>query len=218
MIGIAFSWQMAFASDPKCEGSLAPVSTQTLRQLIDSSNPTRHSFVKNAPIYVLRVRDFDSIPEFIRQHLGSLDQTSYSEQALADRLGGVIVLQMNNGAPDFYPVTAEAFSERYRVVDRQQVLFLNPKLDKALRTSPEIVAALENSQLEILGALRTRPVTMVRSSDLGYPLEMRLEIDAPWGGTQVRSDGQDAYIVVGDEIYMVNLDPETGLPAGYVSP
>jgi len=62
---------------------------------------------------------------------------------------------------------------------------------------------------------------MVKTSDLGLPIGLDLVIEPPWGGTQKRTSGQDAFIVLefdGEnkvkQVYLVNQD-KNGLPINY---
>jgi hypothetical protein len=56
---------------------------------------------------------------------------------------------------------------------------------------------------------------MVLASDLGFPVKNMLKIEAPWGGDQTKDVGKDAYLVVCDALYLINLD-ELGLPVAYI--
>ena len=108
------------------------------------------------------------------------------------------MLQMNGAAPDFYPIPSTAFAN-YRRVDLPVVRAKNPKLIRGLETIEGLADLLNSGDARIIGGLKTKPVAMVKMSDLGYLISEAAEIDAPWGGTQTKPAGQDAYIVIASD-------------------
>src|SRR5258708_2930949 len=197
-----------------------PVQTQAnLKGKIDSQSPKTHPFVKDAPILGYRITSdkFEDLPGPIQKQLGLVDQTAYQPDYLKDKVGSIVVLQMNGAKPDFYPIGPDSF-QKYRVVSVSDVDSKNPKLMKSIKGVEGIDALINSNDPNLIGALKTVPVQMVRMSEIGYPVAQDVTIQAPWG-EQTKPAGKDAYLVWDagqNQYYMVNTD-DNGLPISYVS-
>jgi len=195
------------------------VSQTDLSNFVSQVNPAlADEFVKDRPVAMWKITadNYQDIPEPIKTALGSVDQATYEvdgsfEKFMESRVGGAVVLQMNGDETDFYPISSDVFEGKYSVVEMDEVQTKNKNLYVGLQ---EVLITLKSIP-DIVGALKTIPVTMFRASDVGFSVDEGLEIEAPWGGTQTKPEGQDAYLVPdGDSFYMVNID-ESGMPIGY---
>jgi hypothetical protein len=200
----------------KLEADSAMVPQTKLKELL-ANNPDirRTKFVKNVPIavYPLNAESLASMPSLILEGMGELDKATYpnKDSYLKSNFGGAMSLQVAHGKLDAYPIPADQYTSNYKVVSIEEMQTKNPKNATALSG---ILGDL-NSIPGICGALKTVPTEMVLASDLGFPLENLLKIEAPWGGDQTKDAGKDAYLVVCDAPYLINLD-ELGLPVAYI--
>lgn len=183
--------------------------------LIESINPTRITFIKDAPTLAYKITSsrFEDIPQIIKQHLGDVDQTQYTSDYLEKNIGSVFALQMNGDKPDFYVIGKATYDTKYKLSTLEQVQNKNKKyFDKV---SLEIGSlAGDNNTVAIL---KMAPVDMIKMSDIGYKKEDRITIESPWG-EQTKPANQDAYLVFDagkNMYYMVNTDAN-GLPISYV--
>ncbi len=195
------------------KGSQLDIATRVAR-----ANPQRIGFIKDVPIlgYVITSDRFEDIPEVIREKLGAVDRTKYTQEYLRQNIGNIIALQMkSDGTADFYIVGN--YKEKYRPVSKEEVRQKNAKLMGKLlgiEGIEDLIAQDEN----IVGALKTAPVEMIKMSDLGYAIDEEVTIESPWG-EQTKPAGQEAYLVFDankNQYYMVNIDEQTGLPISYV--
>lgn len=197
------------------------VSQAGLKQLVGDKNPPKLTFVKDQPItmFPLTKESVNAIPESILSKMGAIDNATYGDnpkqfrEFLEGRIGGAIVLQFADGKPDFYPTSPEVFANKYKAVAMDSLEGKNPKLFASFK---EEFGGAPAGVPGVISALKVAPVEMYRASDLGFKKDEPLEIAAPWGGTQTKPAGQDAYIVAnGNEMYMVNVD-KGGLPIAYL--
>jgi hypothetical protein len=196
----------------------APVPQRALKEKLSNPGIRRAKFVKNMPIavYPLNEQSLASMPPTILAEMGSLDKGTYGPHGNKDaflktNFGGAMALQVAHGKLDAYPIPAEQYTSKYKAVSLEEMQTKNPKNATALS---EILGDLSNIP-GACGALKTVPTEMVLASDLGFPLENLLKIEAPWGGDQTKDAGKDAYLVACDAPYLVNLD-ELGLPVAYI--
>ena len=202
------------ASQQKAE---IPVSQSAM---IDAVNgKPKFTFIKDAPIvgYQINSDRFDDIPAVIRQHLGSVDSTQYTQAFLAQNKGSIIALQMNGDKPDFYIIGKETFLGKYKPVPLSDVGIKNPKLITKLQNVTGMDSLLNKAD-GLVGALKTTPVEMVKMSQAGYDIQNQITIESPWG-IQVKPNNQDAYLVYDSSMkqyYMVNSSAD-GKPIGYAS-
>jgi hypothetical protein len=171
--------------------------------------------VKNVPIavYPLNAESLASMPSIIFEGMGELDKATYpsKDAFLKSNCGGAMALQIAHGKLDAYPIPPDQYVANYNAVSLEEMQTKNPKSAAALS---EIFSDLSDV-LGVCGAFKTVPTEMVLASDLGFPVENLLKIDAPWGGDQTKDAGKEAYLVVCDAPYLINLD-ESGLPVAYI--
>lgn len=200
----------------------AMLSIQTQEMMTDRvvrANPVKHSFIKDAPILGYRIVSgrWEDIPESIRTHLGSMDQTKYPPGYLEANIGSIIGLQMNGDQPDFYIVGKGTFEDQYRVVDVNEVRAKNGEVFGKLTAVQGVGDLISGNDPNLIGALKTTPVEMIKMSEIGYPVEEPVTIQPPSGGERTKPAGQDAYLVLRGEKYsMANIN-DRGNPIGYVS-
>jgi len=209
-------------STPTPATNAAVVSLQSqddIRSAIGKVSPTLHGFIKDAPILGYRITSskFEDLPAAIRDRIGEVDQTKYTEEYLAANIGSIIALQMNGNQADFYVVGKDTFDKKYRTVGAAEVGTKNAKLMGRLQTVPGIQGLLETDP-NVVGALKTVPVQMVRMSEVGYKVEDQVPIQSPWG-EQTKPAGQDGFLVLDEsngQYYMVNQGQD-GNPISYVA-
>lgn len=203
-----------------CKDLLEGVQKKDALVNLVAQNSDHHvyKFVKDLPILAYRITSsrFADIPASIRNVLGAVDATKYTEEYLGQNIGSVIALQMNGDKPDFYVIGKDVFQNKYKQVGLDQVAQKNSKLVSKLRGT-EAVAVLDSRDANLIALLKTVPVEMVRMSQLGYPIDKAIVIESPWG-EQTKPAGQDAFLTYDsgkNQYYMINVD-ERGLPIGYV--
>jgi hypothetical protein len=209
--------QEAMASFEESQVDSAMVPQTKLKELIvNSSTITKTKFVKNVPIavYPLNVESLASMPSLILEGMGELDKATYpnKDAYLKANLGGAMALQVAHGKLDAYPIPADQYTSNYKAVSLEEMQQKNPKNATALSGILGDLSTIPG----VCGALKTVPTEMVLASDLGFPLNNLLKIEAPWGGDQTKDAGKDAYLVVCDAPYLINLD-ELGLPVAYTT-
>lgn len=156
-----------------------------------------------------RARGLADLPPQLRELLGKVDKTKYTDAYIRQRRGDHVMVQFKkDGTPDLY--MSRGSRTTYDLVEEA-----GPAGDAARRRAAEI--GIDPGSLQML---RKRELTEMRpASELGMPLHRERTIAAPWGGTQTKPAGADAYVVKnGDEFYLVQRDPATGLPIGYRTP
>jgi hypothetical protein len=172
-------------------------------------------FVKNVPIAVYPLNPFSlaSIPSPILEGMGELDKATYpnKDAYLKANFGGAMALQVAHGKLDAYPIPPDQYSSNYKAVSLEEMQTKNPKNATALIGILGDLSTIPG----VCGALKTVSTEMVLASDLGFPVKDLLKIEAPWGGDQTKDAGKEAYLVVCDAPYLVNLD-ESGLPVAYI--
>ena len=200
-----------------CQGLLkGKISQESLADLASKAEPEIiEAFVKDMPIFAYRIpRSIDDVPAFIKDKLGEVDQATYTQEYFDKLQGGVVILQLNGDQTDFYPIRAETFNENYTLVGVEEVSTKNQKLTDGFSKVSEM-ETIVNGDPNFIGVLKTKAVNMIRMSMLGFDIDSEVTIESPWGGDQVKPIGSDAYLVFGDEHYLINLDPD-GLPIGYL--
>lgn len=222
--GVSHSVAVAIAQSDVSDAS-PPKVTETQRQLaiqISSGSPERFQFLKDRPVvmYPITKLNYASLPGEIRDVLGAVDGASYAkhgsfEAFMEEQVGGAIVLQFNGDEPDFYPLPPDVYRNQYAPVPMREVREKNAALFGSLQGAPGLPDLLQGDP-NVTGAIKTTPVAMISASSAGYPMEIELEIEAPWGGTQTKPAGRDAFLAQDDDgkYYMVNVD-SSGLPIGY---
>jgi len=192
----------------------AEVSTQaSLMELIRrcaTATPPRE-YMKELPVlmYPLTEETLPGVPESVLRLLGSVDQATYPADMLRGCLRGAVLLQCKStGEPDFYPVPLEAYAP-YTTSPLTDSAEDEAMLARVERLAP----GLERGRL--LKGVKRQTATMLRFSELGFDVAKQATIEAPWGGTQVKPAGTDAYLAFNaKECYIVNSD-EGGLPINY---
>lgn len=199
------------------------IQTQTqINALIKSFQPQRLKFIKDRPIpgLVLTVSSFSGLPGVVQKYLGQTDATKYTDEYIVVNRGSIVALQMDGDKPDFYIIGIDTYTNKYSPVPLEDVARKNAKLWKALNENSEVkglFADYAEKKVDLVGALKTQPVAMIKMSDIGYLIQEEILIQSPWGG-QTKPAGQDAYLTYDDskqQFYMVNVD-EKGLPIGYI--
>ncbi|MES0879759.1 hypothetical protein [Roseibium sp. SCP14] len=190
---------------------------ETLAARVSEHSPAKEPYIKDRPIlgWTLSGDSLQDIPGPIRDVLGSTDATKYDDAYVAANKGSIVALQMRKDGPDFYIIGKETFDGKYTVVALEEVAAKNSRLME--RLIPEVKAMYDAKTEGLVGALKTVPVEMIRTSAIGYSNDAPLTIQAPWG-EQTKPEGQDAFLVwdTGEnQYYMVNQD-ETGLPISYI--
>jgi len=218
------SWLRTAAISLAVVAALGPAEAQVQDQAeltarIGASAPAKEAFIKDQPIlgWTIASDVFDDIPAAIRDHLGSVDQTGYTAEYLAENAGSIVALQMTGDGPDFYIIGKPTFLEKYSVVGVDDVIAKNAKLMQRLAGLPDVMSLVDARAPSIVGALKSTPVEMVRMSTIGYDMQSEVTILAPWG-EQTKPAGQEAFLVFDEgekQYYMVNQG-EDGNPLSYV--
>ncbi len=203
-------------------GSAQPSNPQSqgeLRTRIAERGPEVLKFVKEKPIvgWKLTTSRFEDIPKAIRDHLGSVDSTTYSQAYLQENKGTIIALQMEDEKPDFYIIKKAAYEAHYEEVDLTQTLRKQGAVAAWLQAQPQLAAKLSAESGAIVGARKTVIVEMMKLSGLGFAIDRPVTIQSPWG-TQTKPAGQDAYLAVdaaSGEYYLIN-QARSGHPLSYV--
>lgn len=182
------------------------------------------SFVK-VPVVLLPLSEqsIESLPESIWYKLGSLDEATYPEDMLQRCIGGAICLQVKDGEPDFYPITANNYME-YKSMPLEDVARQNEPLYSFLVSYFD--GPLEEQLPGVIGGIKEMSVTMVRLSELNIDLgeDSPTEVEAPWGGAQIVPPGKDAFVAVPhfgrensliSQVYIVQEDAQRN-PAQYI--
>lgn len=207
------------AAQPEIPAPAAGVQSQAeIKGRVDSKQPKSRQFIKDAPILGYRIGSerFEDLPESIRKHIGAVDQTKYTPEYLRQNIGSIIALQMKGAEPDFYVIGKDTYGSKYKAVPASDVGVKNAKLMKGL-LGVDGVSELVKSDPNVVGALKTVPVDMLRMSELGFPVDRESTIQSPWD-EQTKPAGKDAYLVWDtdkSQYYMVNVD-ESGLPLSYI--
>lgn len=194
-------------------------SQQQISERVAAAKPSERAYVKDQPILGWRLEGatLADLPGFVRENLGSMDATGYDDAYVARNRGSIVALQMTGEGPDFYIIGKSTYDDSYRQVPLDEVEAKNPKLVERLAMLPELLASFREQDSNLVGALKTEPVRMIRTSDIGYDISETVTIAAPWG-PQTKPAGQDAFLVhdaTKDEYYMINADAD-GSPIGYV--
>ena len=153
-------------------------------------------------------RGLADLPTPVRDLLGKVDRTKYTDAYIRQHRGDHVMVQFKkDGTPDLY--VSSGSRSAYDVVSDAGA--------GAAGAATRRQAAGIGVEPGSLQLLRKRELTEMRpASELGLPVARERSIAAPWGGTQTKPAGADAYIVKnGDEFYMVQADGRTGLPIGY---
>jgi hypothetical protein len=203
----------------ECAEEAAPVtvSQKKLKDLLAIRSGTKTAqFVKNVPIavYPLSAKSLVSMPSLILEGMGDLDKATYpnKDAYLQANFGGAMALQVAHGKLDAYPIPPDQYASNYKAVSLEEMQAKNLKNATALSEILGDLCSIPGA----CGALKTVPTEMVLASDLGFPVQDLLKIEAPWGGDQTKDAGKEAYLVVCDAPYLINLD-ESGLPVAYIN-
>jgi hypothetical protein len=199
-------------------------TSDELLRAAELNKPRKKSFIKDTPVlgYRIETDDFNDFPEEIRKHIGAEDQTKYTPEYLRKNKGSVIALQMNKDKPDFYLIGKDTYlgneqqAAKYKNVPLDEVTWRNSAYFEKLKG--QIPGTIESSDSKLVGILKTTPTEMVKMSDLGFPIGVESKIESPWGDTQTKPAGKDAYLVFDEgkqKYYMVNTG-EDGLPLSYI--
>ncbi|EKD50114.1 MAG: hypothetical protein ACD_62C00648G0001, partial [uncultured bacterium] len=206
-----------------------------LGAMISAKAPATQRYAKDAPVlgYVIR-GGYADIPEAIRNLMGNIDRTTYSDEWFQQNQGSVVTLQMSGKNADFYPQKLSNYQKKYKQVPVADVASKNAKMLGRMRDLPGMAGILDTDP-NVVAILNIVPATMYRRSDvLRLPKGRTLQIEVPaWGpgSTQTSNLGQGAYFVYEvlkmDESwrttdahhYMVNAEtkgPNKGKPIAYV--
>lgn len=198
----------------------AKVQTQTeLQSRVAAHKPATWRFVKERPLvgWALKSSRIADIPQAIREHLGDVDKTKYTQAYLEENKGTIVALQMDGDKPDFYIIKKAAFDVDYSEVEVAVALRRNPALVAWLETEPELAKMLKAGADAIVGAHKSVQVEMLKLSALGYGLEATVTIQSPWG-QQSKPAGEEAYLAqdrASGQYYLINQD-DKGYPLSYV--
>jgi hypothetical protein len=186
-----------------------------LREVLTNPSHKTAKFVKNVPIavYPLDEQSLATMPAQFLAEMGALDKATYGDRDafLKANIGGAMALQVAHGKLDAYPIPPDQYMANYRTVSFGDVLKKNMKTAEALNRIFGDLSSIPG----VRGALKMVPTEMVLASDVGFKVEDLLTIEAPWGGEQTKDAGKEAYLVVCDAPYLINLD-ESGLPVAYI--
>jgi hypothetical protein len=194
-------------------------TSSRLKELVSHSpNHRVYKFVKDLPIFAYKITSsrFNDIPASVKNVLGAVDSTQYTESYLQQNIGSVIAIQVNGDKPDFYVIGKDVFQSRYEQVSFEQVAQKNSKLITKLRAT-EAAGILDSRDPNLIAVLKKAPVEMLRMSELGYAIGSPATIESPWG-EQTKPAGKDAFITFDaskGQYYMINVD-EQSLPIGYI--
>eukprot|EP00438_Fugacium_kawagutii_P017010 Skav225419 [mRNA] locus=scaffold680:52372:52980:- [translate_table: standard] len=176
----------------------------------------RQEFIKDLPVLLLPLDDcatLSSLPEMVRDKLGSVDQTKYAESL--EGFAAVSLQFTREGIADFYMIGADVYTKKYKQVKLEEVAEKHSKLWAA--ASQYFQDGLPKGTI---AGVKTGPVAMISTAALGFPKGEELKICAPWGEHQTKKADTDAWIVketkeADSHFYMVNSDPQ-GMPIGYL--
>lgn len=156
---------------------------------------------------------FEDLPDSVRRILGEKDKTKYTEEYLGKNIGGMIGLQVVDGKSDFYVIEKQKYERDYQHVGVDQI---SAETTSYLKNAG-IADVLGGSNPNIFALKKMGIVEMILMSELGYPIDQAVVIETPWGDTQTKPAGQDAYLTYdagNKKYYMVNATAK-GLPAAY---
>ena len=184
------------------EKSPCIVSQEQLKKLLEGKEIHRFIREKTRKAIIVTPENRDKIQSLIDSAeipLGSFDKTSYENSPYFDGDGKIKagIAIMVNGPEDMYPNPNFRYEREVSSQENETGEGENEQLSPPLSSLLREYAVKEERK-------------MVKGSDVFNGKTVRIE--APWGGTQeLRPDG---WINVGNELYVINADPETGLPAG----
>ncbi|MCP3966423.1 MAG: hypothetical protein GY750_13575 [Lentisphaerae bacterium] len=209
----------------KCNSSSEPEGAVLLKERIFFYNPPRYYFVK--PSFLAYKISDSKLPDYIYAQLGAEDQTKYSKEWMDKAVGSIVALQIGkNEAPDFYIVGKDTFDKYYQTFDYNELKTINPDLWDRLNKCEWFDIIISCCENNLVGARKNGgPFEMVKFSDIGFDVSQDAVILAPWGETQTKPAGKDAFVVIEKidqpqdpseeyQYYMVNVD-ERGIPIGY---
>lgn len=228
VLSLALSLSSAAYAQQQNQGNIISQSDMIARGL--RFNPRMSAWIKPEAGLAYRIpRDISTIPDVIRNNIGSLDninkwipnpadQFRSIDEYFAKNAGSVINLQYTNGAADFYVIGAETKRTTYIEVPSAEGL-ANQKLVGKLSSVPGM-ASLLSSDPNVIGVKKVTTVFFVRVSELGIAIDKEATFEAPghWGAgqTQTKPAGEDAYVNFeilkqgGQKIvapYIVNTEP-----------
>jgi hypothetical protein len=193
----------------------APVSQRQIRELLADPGVATAKFVKSVPtvVYPLDEASLAAMPALLLAELGTFDKAMHSDKEafLKANIGGAVALQVAFGKLDAYPIPPDQYLSNYKVVSLEEVSTKNKNDAEALSRILGDLSTIPG----VCGALKMVPTDMVLASDVGFRVEDLLTIEAPWGGEHTKDAGTEAYLVVCDAPYLINLD-ESGLPTAYI--
>ena len=165
-------------------------SQKDLGERVEAAKPAATAFVKDRPIlgWKIDITTIDDLPSFVREHLGSVDETGYDADYLERNMGSIIALQMNDDGPDFYIIGKSTYENSYEEVPVAEVAEKNGELVEQLNGLPELQDRIRRADPNLVGARKTEPVDMIAMSDVGFDagdevtiLSMSTSVDCRWG-------------------------------------
>lgn len=181
-------------------------------------------FVKVTPTFAIKITEsnWDKLPDLLStlgEGIGRLDKTDYPD-GLRPYIGSILNLQLTEtGAPD-NPVGLNVFKSKYIEATREAITANNGKYENKIKQS--VIGRILNSE-DIVSVLKIAPTEMILMSQAGFDIAKAATIQAPWGGTQTKDAGKDAYLAIlrnndGSikETYIVQIDESNGLPQSYI--
>lgn len=199
-------------------GAVVKTTHKDLKVTEIKLNPVKENFVKDSPFLAYQIKSdrIEDVPEEIRKILLASGKVNEVQAYLRENVGSAIALQVNNGKADFYIIGKEVFDSKYTAVPLDDVGQKNQAyLDDIKKKIP---STLKKGSENLIAVLKTTPTEMVRMSDLGFPINKTVIIEAPWG-SQVKPAGSDAYVTwdTAKKRYYMVVAGADGNPFNYVN-
>jgi hypothetical protein len=185
------------------------ITQQQLTQLYAKGTPIQ--FIKNTPVALVPLAQLNQIGtpqqiQQIQQLLGSVDQTSYTDEY---KNKGYVVFQWDGTKLDLYIASPEVVAQKYVKFNGQL-----PQDEKSRGKIPSLVAlgklGIDPSKVPFF--VKKVPTQMVPAKQLG--LEGK-SIQTSWGEQTVSPGG---FMVKEDNGHIYTVAPDDqGLPIGYVA-
>ncbi|MCF6777612.1 hypothetical protein L3V83_13665 [Thiotrichales bacterium 19X7-9] len=152
------------------------ISQEVIKSKLNSvSNEKKLSYSKSTEVNIYIKQKGEKIPNDISKLAGKVDQTKYQSD-LNETEYYALQRTHNDSLWDVYRI--DNFEQNYRITSNNTV-------------------SSELSGLPIYKAKKNNYVQMVRLSDLGYSIDDECILESPWGDTQTKDIGVDAFIVIG---------------------
>lgn len=140
------------------------------------------------PIVGFEIRPGDTLsnlPAEIKDHLGKIDKTKYTDEYFKSNEGSVIALQFkNDGSPDFYMIGKETYETKYVPSTMDEFAKQNPAQHQGVLT---LTSAKDSDRIRVIK--KPGETVMVKMSEAGYPLDKEVKMQSPWGDTQTKPAG-----------------------------